>query len=684
MNNASHSTAESLLAVEGLAVDYRLKGTSLSAIRDVSFALKAGEAVALVGESGSGKTTTAMAIAGLLSPNASVTGGEVRYRGKRLPIDDDVAMLPHRWLETSVVFQGAMNALNPVHRIIKQIAEPCMLKLGMSREQATVRARELLELVGIAADRGAAYPHQLSGGMRQRVMIAMALACRPSIVIGDEPTTALDVIIQAQILKLLAELRSQLNLALILITHDLSVVAECCDSVMIMYAGRIVEDGAVADIFENPKHPYTKLLIDSIPNPEQGKRMVRPIPGDAPTLQGRLSGCAFRSRCPSAMSICANEVPELARRGEGRVACHLHSTLPDAERGAGLATCTALGGKKARTKRMSDASNILCLESLQVHFPSRREVFDRILLRPSAAVRAVDGVDLTVRRGEIVAVVGESGSGKSTVGRAITKLIQPTGGKLLFDGNDMTSVTGSSALRPYRHRVQMIFQDAYQALNPRHTVFDIVAEPLRSLGLVANHTQLTEGVTQSLAATGLNPPEEFFARFPNELSGGQRQRVMIAGALAVQPELIVADEPISMLDVSIRAQILQVLMDLSEQRNMALLFITHDLPVAWLIADRIAVMYLGRIVEIGTAHDITFNPHHPYTVALSNATPKVRPDQKHRELRVLQGEVPSAARVPKGCRFHPRCPVAFDRCREEEPQAINVGPQHMSACWRVN
>ncbi|MER9254437.1 ABC transporter ATP-binding protein [Mesorhizobium sp. M0598] len=323
MTDSSHEKPP-LLDVKDLSVDYGLKGVSSRALDHVSFALRAGEAVGLVGESGSGKTTTAMAIAGLLSPNARVSEGEVRYRGSRLPIDDDAAMRPHRWSETSVVFQGAMNALNPVHRIIKQIAEPCMLKLGMSRGEATARGKELLELVGIPADRGAAYPHELSGGMRQRVMIAMALACRPSIVIGDEPTTALDVITQAQILKLLGELRSRLGLALILITHDLSVVAECCDRVMIMYAGRIVEDGTVAEIFARPKHPYTRLLIDSIPNPESGKKMIRPIPGDPPNLVNRPLGCAFHPRCPSALGICTTKVPSLDKLGRGRVACHLH------------------------------------------------------------------------------------------------------------------------------------------------------------------------------------------------------------------------------------------------------------------------------------------------------------------------------------------------------------------------
>jgi len=328
--------------------------------------------------------------------------------------------------------------------------------------------------------------------------------------------------------------------------------------------------------------------------------------------------------------------------------------------------------------------DILQLENLQVRFPIQGGLFDSVLGRTQGAVRAIDGVDLTIGRGEIVALVGESGSGKTTVGRVITKLVQPTGGIFLFDGKDMTALQGWSALRPYRRRVQMIFQDAYQALNPRHTVFDAVAEPLRSLRMVTNDDQLTERVSEALSTAGLNPPQDFFARFLHELSGGQRQRVVVAGALVVKPDLIVADEPVSMLDVSIRAQILQTLLDLRDQQNLALLFITHDLPLAWSIADRIAVMYLGRIVEIGSADDITLNPQHPYTIALRDATPRVRDSADGGGIQALQGEVPSAARVPKGCRFHPRCPLAFDRCKEQEPPTIEVGPQHMSACWLPN
>ncbi|RWB69690.1 ABC transporter ATP-binding protein [Mesorhizobium sp.] len=330
---------------------------------------------------------------------------------------------------------------------------------------------------------------------------------------------------------------------------------------------------------------------------------------------------------------------------------------------------------------MADTAEILRLEKLQVHYPVQGRLSDHIMGRSIGAVKAVDGIDLTVGRGEIVALVGESGSGKTTVGRVITKLAQPTAGRLLFEEKDMTSVRGISTLRPYRRRVQMIFQDAYQALNPRHTIFDIVAEPLRSLGIANEFGQLAERVNEALAAAGLSPPVDFVNRFPHELSGGQRQRVVIAGALAVKPDLIVADEPVSMLDVSIRAQILQVLVDLRNQRNMALLFITHDLPLAWLIADRIAVLYLGKLVEIGSVDDITFNPKHPYTIALRDATPQIKRDAHRIDVPTVQGEVPSAARVPNGCRFHPRCPLAFDRCRVEEPGAVAVSAQHFSACW---
>jgi oligopeptide/dipeptide ABC transporter ATP-binding protein len=330
---------------------------------------------------------------------------------------------------------------------------------------------------------------------------------------------------------------------------------------------------------------------------------------------------------------------------------------------------------------MNRADDIVRLESLKVHFQVRGSPFDWALGRKGKQVRAVDGVDLAIGRNEIVALVGESGSGKTTIGRVIAKLEAPTGGRLIFDGDDVTETQGSRVLRPYRRRVQMIFQDAYQALNPRHTVFDAVAEPVRSLKLAKDAGELETRVSEALSAAGLNPPSEFFGRFPHELSGGQRQRVVVAGALAVRPDVIVADEPVSMLDVSIRSQILQVLMNLNEEFGLALLFITHDLPLAWLIADRIAVMYLGRLVEIGTADEITFQPRHPYTLALRNATPKVHRDPSEAAMPPLQGETPSAGQVPAGCRFHTRCPFAHERCREEEPPEFQVNEGHMSSCW---
>jgi oligopeptide/dipeptide ABC transporter ATP-binding protein len=326
-------------------------------------------------------------------------------------------------------------------------------------------------------------------------------------------------------------------------------------------------------------------------------------------------------------------------------------------------------------------SELLRLENLAIHFPIRGGLLDRMLGRTSGVVRALDGIDLTVAPAEIVAIVGESGSGKTTMARAIVKLLAPTKGVMRFEGADVTRTRGIAALRSFRRRVQMIFQDPYQALNPRHTIFNAVAEPLRGLRLTRGAADTRDRVAWALEAAGLRPAASFFRRFPGELSGGQRQRAVIAGALAVRPALIVADEPVSMLDVSIRAQILQVLMRLREKEGVAILFITHDLPVAWLIADRIAVMYLGKIVEIGQAAEVTFRPRHPYTAALLNAAPQVDPMHAQRRSAPLRGEIPTAARIPKGCRFHPRCPLAFDRCRSEEPPTIEVLPGHLSACW---
>ncbi len=651
-----------------------------------------------------------------------------------------------------------MNALNPVRRVGDQIAEPIEVRLGQPREASRRRAAELLDLVGIPKKRSTAYPHELSGGMRQRAMIAMALACDPAIVIGDEPTTALDVMVQAQILQLLEQLRRDLGLSLILITHDLSVIAETCDTVMVMYAGRVAEEGPVRRLFTAPRHPYTQALLSAYPNIHADRRTLEVIPGMPPDLRNPPPGCRFapalrvrdarlhrgraarghvRRRRPGRLPPVpdrrradggrgrpnagdpADRRPRCghrSRRSRGRrmtdspdgrePAHHEHGVVPHehepgeqeaaaaaaavhaashdptvADRPAHPAHVHAPGPPSARLP--ADAPVLLSVEGLQVHFQVRGGMFDGLTRRPRSVVRAVDGIDLSIRKGEILGLVGESGSGKTTTGRVIVKLTRQTGGRVVFDGADVSDLWGTRALREYRRRVQLIFQDPYETLNPKHTIGEFVAEPLDVNHLASSRADRDAKVTAALEAAGLRPAADFAGRYPHELSGGQRQRVVIAGALVMGPELIVADEPVSMLDVSIRTELLRLMLDLRQEHGLTYLFITHDLAVAWVLADRIAVMYLGRIMEIGPAEEVIRAPRNPYTQALVSVSPSPDPpeagDRAHRT--ILVGETPDAAHIPTGCRFHPRCPLAFDRCRVEEPPLLEVAPGHKAACW---
>ena len=634
-----------LLEVRDLAVTYRSGGAPVRAVRGVSFALQPGETIGMAGESGCGKTTVALSLLRLLPATARLSG-QILFKG------DDVIGLGWqklrtvRWAEASVVFQGAMSALNPVRTIGEQIREPIVLHEKASRHDAAARAAQLLDSVGVPARRHASYPHELSGGQRQRVMIAMALACRPDLIIADEPTTALDVIVQAQVLALLTGLVRERQISMIVISHDLSVLGETCDRLAVMYAGRLAEVGPSRQVLGEPRHPYTAILSRAFPRTGDPASRLAPagLPGEPPDLRDDLPGCPFAPRCPEAVPDCRTHDIELWPAGPRREsACIMvlgdyaaardaKSTPPEPE------PPEPAGPEPGRAFPAADPA-LLEARGLRVVFPARRG---------HAAARAVDDVNLRIRRGEILALIGESGCGKSTLARALVGLVPPTAGEVRYDGAALRY--SGAALRSHRRHVQLVLQDPAGALNPRQTVFDAVAEGPRLHGMRAG---LTGRVHEALAQAGLRPPEQFIARYPHELSGGQQQRVVIAGALALDPAVIVADEPVSSLDASVRGEILKLILDLRDRLSLAALIVSHDLGVAWNVADRIAVMYLGRIVEAGTVSEVLLRPRHPYTQALISVLPDADRD---RPTAILAGEPPDPTAIPSGCRFHPRCP----------------------------
>ena len=534
--------------------------------------------------------------------------------------------------------------------------------LDIGKVEAKERAIELLGHVGIAQPdrRYVDYPHQFSGGMRQRVMIASAIACHPDLLIADEPTTALDVTIQAQILNLLSALRAELRSAMILITHDLGVVAEMADDVMVMYAGQPVEYGDVETVFHRPQHPYTRGLLNSLIRlSDDRESQLKPIPGTPPDVLDMPEGCRFRARCGYAVERCENEAPALRSGPDGHpVACHhvdkAHG-LPE-----GVAPMSA---------------PLLEVRDLVKHFALERK---RLLQLHPDRLRAVDGVSFDVARGDTLGLVGESGCGKSTTARLILRLIEPTSGSVTLEGVDVLGSSGGD-LRRLRREMQIVFQDPLSSLNPRMTVGENIAIQLSYHG-IGTRVERIQQASELLEVVGLRAAD--YDRYPHEFSGGQCQRVAIARALLLRPKLIIFDEPVSALDVSIRAQILQLLLELQQNYQLTYIFISHDLSVVKRVCDRTAVMYLGRIVELAESERLYDEPLHPYTQALLESIPSAEPDERHIARRgAIEGDVPSPIDPPKGCHFHTRCPRRMPVCSEREPPLMDVGGNHRVACF---
>ncbi len=664
--------SKALLSVCDLSIGFDSGRERLTAVSGMSFDLAAGETLALLGESGCGKSVTALSVMRLLPAAGRIFGGEVRFQGNDLLQLPEAEMRAVRGGGMAMIFQEPATSLNPVMTVERQISEVLERHLGLVGEAARRRALELLNAVGIAdaSRRLDEFPFQLSGGMKQRVMIAVALAGNPKLLIADEPTTALDVTIQAQILDLLRRLQAEHGMGMLLITHDLGVVAQMAHRVGVMYAGEIVEAAPRNVFFNAPRHPYTQALFAALPDLSRRGGRLTTIAGQVPSLSALPAGCRFAARCPHAWERCRNESPGWSDvDADHRVRCHLL-----AEPGRAVVIAPVI--ESAAPPPLGAEKSLLAVSDLCVHFPIRRGVLQRTV----GFVKAVDGITLDLARGRTLALVGESGCGKTTVGKAILQLIKPTDGKVDLDGRELTGISRSQ-LRPLRRRMQMIFQDPFASLNPRMSVGEIIGEGMRSLGVLSDAAGKGAAIAVLLQQVGLD--SQAADRYPHEFSGGQRQRIAIARALAVQPELIICDEPTSALDVSVQAQILNLLKALQDEIGLAYLFITHNFAVVEYLAHEVAVMYLGRIVERGTVEEVLRSPKHPYTQALLSAVPSprlaVNKDSPPEFVR-LAGEMPSPANPPTGCHFHPRCAQATDTCRGSYPQPTVLSATHTVRC----
>ena len=673
-----------LLNIQDLHTDIEIRSGVVHALSGVDLYVNPGETLGIVGESGSGKTMTALSLMGLLPQGGRVSSGSIFLDGQDLTKMPLHAKRKLRGTKVGMIFQDPLTSLNPTMKIGLQVCEPLRVHKKMSKKDALERAIEILKRVGMPRPEIVInnYPHQLSGGMRQRVMIAMALVCEPRILIADEPTTALDVTTQMQILDLIDELRDEYQMGVILITHDLGVVAGHTDRVAVMYAGRIVETAPTKTLFTEPKHRYTSSLMAALPERAlaAGTKLFS-IPGAPPSLTNLPVGCRFASRCLWAGAECVDRYPDLSGEGFHTYSC-FHPVQEGDESPAELQAKLEGSAPVDEAVAEPDAPVVYgevddTVEVLLDVKEASREYASSgsgFLKRDKGVVSAVDRVSITLKKGETYGLVGESGCGKSTMGRLIAGLEPPSGGSIELGGRDLATLKGRDAVRIHRD-VQMMFQDSYAAMDPRMRIDQILAEPM-SIQKTGNTRQIAERIMEIIEQVGLT--EEILDRYPHEFSGGQLQRIGFARSLTLAPDLIVADEPVSALDVSVQAQVLNLMKDLQAELGLSYLFISHDLAVVQYMADRIGVMYLGRIVEEGPAKEVVENPKHPYTKALIDSIPVPDPEFSHDDQAIkLTGEPPSAVNPPKGCRFRPRCPFAGEECKM---QPLLTEETHRVAC----
>jgi oligopeptide/dipeptide ABC transporter ATP-binding protein len=669
-----------VLEVNDLRTEFRMKHSTVVAVDGITFAVDQGECVGIVGESGCGKSTTGLSIMQLLPNNGHVIAGNVTLQGRDLATLEENEMRQVRGDDVALIPQEPMTSLNPTMSIGKQISEGFRLHRQVTKAQARERALEVLTMVEMPrpAERLDQYPHELSGGLRQRVMIAMALVCEPKLLIADEPTTALDVTIQAQILDLIDDLRERLRMAVVLITHDMGVIAGRTDRVVVMYAGKIAEEATTKVVFEKMRHPYSEALLASVPKIDQDPdEVLLSIPGLPPDLSQTLSNCRFAPRCQYATDECREQEPPLVDVSTGGDASHRYACFHPVDHGATPVPVRVREATASTTSSregvLSGAPEILVVTDLVKEFPVMAgSVFRQVV----GQVHAVSNVSLSIRQGETFGLVGESGCGKTTIGRLMVALERPTAGSVRFEDNDLAELSGRD-LRERRRDVQLMFQDPYASLDPRMRVGTIIREPLK-VHKEGTPAEQRDKVASLLREVGLGPQSA--DRYPHEFSGGQRQRIGLARALALGPKLVVADEPVSALDVSIQAQILNLMKDLQQRHGLTYVMISHDLAVIRYMADTIGVMYLGKLVELGPAAAVYANPAHPYTQGLLDAVPAAAVATSAARRITVRGELPSAVDPPSGCRFRTRCPRAQTLCAEVEPPLTQFGSGHVAAC----